>query len=61
VDATEFLDINVQQFAGASSLVALHRLKAKPAELAHPNPSQDPRDSRDRHSQRLSDFDPGHP
>jgi hypothetical protein len=61
MDATELLDVDVDQFAGASSLVALRRLQAEPAELPHPDAGQDPRHGRQRHLERLSDLRPGHP
>ena len=61
LDPPELLDVDVDQLAGASSFVALRGLQPEPAELSHPDPGQDPRHSRKRHLERLSDLSPGHP
>src|SRR5215217_4988842 len=55
-DAPEFLDVDVDQLARSGALVALDRLQAEAAELAHPDPGQDPRDRRQRHRQRFGDL-----
>jgi hypothetical protein len=60
LDASELLDVDVDQLTGASSFVALPRLEAEPAELAHPDSGQDPRDGRARHAEALGDFGAGH-
>ena len=41
-DAPEFLDVDVDQLARSGALVALDRLESEAAELAHPDPGQDP-------------------
>src|SRR5215207_8870255 len=41
-DPAELLDVNVDQLAWAGTLVASGRLHPEPAELAHPDPSEDP-------------------
>ena len=61
LDPSELLDVDVQELAGTLALVALRGLQAEPAELAHPDPSQDPRHGRERHIERLSDLRAGHP
>jgi hypothetical protein len=42
VDPAELLHVDVDQLAGPLALVTLWRLEPDPAELAHPNPRQDP-------------------
>src|SRR4051812_12034418 len=61
VDAAELLDVDVNQLAGPGSLVAHRGLQAEPAELAHPDSGEDPRDRRQRHSQTLGDLRTGQP
>src|SRR4051812_13410572 len=61
LDASELLDIDVDQLAWPGSLVALGGLQAQPAELAHPDRGQDPRDRRERHAQRVGDLGAGQP
>src|SRR5215213_9987858 len=61
LDATELLDVNMDQLAGTFALVALSGLQAKPAELAHPDPRQDARHRRKRHVEHLGDFGARHP
>jgi hypothetical protein len=56
VNTTELLDVDVDQLAGTLPLVAARRFEPKPAELAHPDPRQDPRDRRDSHPKNLSDL-----
>jgi hypothetical protein len=46
----------VDQLAGSGALVALGGLQSDPAELAHPDRREDPRDRRERHSQQLGDL-----
>jgi hypothetical protein len=60
-DASELLDVDVEQLAWASSLVVLCGLHAEPAELAHPDPGQDPGHGQERHVERLGDLRTGHP
>jgi hypothetical protein len=62
VDATELLDVDVQQLAGVAALVAVGRLKrVKSAELAQADALEDRRDGRQRHAQALGDLARGHP
>jgi hypothetical protein len=56
LDAPELLDVDVDQLSGTLTLIALRRLQAQPAELAHPDPREDARDRRGRHPQRLGDL-----
>ena len=51
LDASELLDVDVDQLTGTSSLIALRGFQPEPAELAHPDPGQDPRHGRERHIQ----------
>jgi hypothetical protein len=44
LDAPKLLDVDVDQLARALAFVALGRLEPEAAELAHPDPGQDPRD-----------------
>ena len=41
-DPTELLDVDVQELARPRALVPERLLEAKPSELAHPDPGQDP-------------------
>jgi hypothetical protein len=59
VDASELLDVDVDELAGSSALVALRGLQAEPAELAHPDPRQDARDRRERHPEQFGDLGAG--
>jgi hypothetical protein len=61
VDASELLDVDMDQFAGALSLIAVRRLHSEPAELAHPDPREDPRDRRERPIEQLGDLRPRKP
>jgi hypothetical protein len=61
VDPSELLDVDIEQLAWASSLVALGGLEAQPAELAHPDPGQDARHRLEGHAQALGDLRAGHP
>src|SRR4051812_24880483 len=61
LDAAEFLDVDVDQLAGAFALIALRWLQAEPAELAHPDPGQDARDRRERPIEDLGDLGAGEP
>ena len=56
LDAPEFLDVDVDQLARPLALIAHCRLEAEPAELAHPDPGQDPRHRRERHVEGLGDL-----
>jgi hypothetical protein len=58
-DTAKLLDVDVDQLAWTSSLVALSGLEAKAPELAHPDPEQDPRDGRQRHPEHLGDLRSG--
>src|SRR6266849_7855764 len=61
-DPAELLDIDVDELASTLFLVAVRRLEwLQPPELAQPDPGQDPRDRRGRHSQRLGDLVTGQP
>jgi hypothetical protein len=51
----------MDQLAGQRALVALGGLEAEPAELAHPDPLQDPRDRRARHVEQVSELRGGEP
>jgi hypothetical protein len=42
MNASELLDVDMDQLAGSIALVALRRLLPKSTELAHPDPGQDP-------------------
>src|SRR3954453_21599941 len=59
VDASELLDVDVEQLARPGALVALGGLQPEASELAHPDPRQDPRHGRQRHSEQLSDLGAG--
>jgi hypothetical protein len=59
--STELLDVDVDQLTRPAPFVALCGLQADAAELAHPNPGQDPRHGRERHAQRLGDLCASHP
>ena len=61
LDPSELLDVDVDQLTGTSSLVALRWLQTEPAELAHPDPGQDPGHGRQRHIQSRGDLHGGHP
>jgi hypothetical protein len=56
LDAAELLDIDVHELAGSGALVANGLLESDPAEPAHADPGQDPRDRRERHPQCLGDL-----
>src|SRR5439155_23336489 len=55
-DSAELLDVNVDELARPRALVADGLLEPEPAELAHPDPGQDPRHRRERHPERLRDL-----
>jgi hypothetical protein len=52
----KFLDVDVDQLARALALIALGGLEPQPAQAAHANPGQDPRDRRGCHPQQLGDL-----
>jgi hypothetical protein len=56
VDAAELLDVDVDQLAGDRAFVAVGGLEPEAAELAHPDPDQDPRDRRQRPVEDLGDL-----
>ena len=61
-DHAEPLDVDVDQLARACALVAICRLgRFEPAELAQPDPPQDRRDGRERHTETDRDLRSGHP
>ena len=61
-DPAELLDIDVDELASTLFLVTVRQLEwLQPPVLAQPDPGQDPRDRRGRHSQRLGDLGTGHP
>jgi hypothetical protein len=55
-DAAELLDVDMDQLARPLALVALDGFQAETAELAHPDPLQDPADRRDRQAQQLREL-----
>jgi len=61
VDASELLDVDVDQLARTLALIANSGPQAQPTELAHPDPGQDPRDGRHSHVQALGDLSASHP
>jgi hypothetical protein len=61
-DPPELFDVDVQQLAGMSALIAVGRLgRLKPAELAQADAPQHGRDRRQRHVQTPGNLGPGHP
>jgi hypothetical protein len=56
MDASELLDIDVDQFARDLALIALGGLQSEPAQLAHADPREDPRGRRDRPIEDLGDL-----
>ena len=57
VDPSQLLDIDVDELAWVSSLVAVGRLgRVKPTELAQPHPAKHRRHRRERHVKRLADL-----
>src|SRR5918994_1789406 len=56
LDAAKPLDVDVDQLAGAGTLVAAGGLEAETAELAHPDAREDARDRRERHAEQLGDL-----
>src|SRR5947209_4029537 len=61
VNPAELLDVDVDQLSGTLTLVAPGRLHPEPAELAHPDPREDPRDGRESHPKGLRDLRAGEP
>ena len=61
LDPAEFLDVDVDQLTRTSSLVALGWLQPDASELAHPDPSEDPRHGRDRPAEHFGDLWAGEP
>src|SRR4051794_7731203 len=61
LDPPELLDVDMDELAWALALVALGGLEAEAAQLAHPDPRQDPGNGRRRHLQDLGDLGAGHP
>jgi hypothetical protein len=59
MDASELLDVDVDQLARPLSLIALRGLQPEPSQLAHPDPGQDPRHGRDSHPEQLGDLGAG--
>src|SRR5512133_417837 len=59
LDPPQLLDVEMDELAGTLALVAARRLEPEPAELAHPDPGQDPRDGRQRHPEQLGQLGPG--
>src|SRR5438105_3041360 len=57
--ATELFAVAMEQLAWPPAFVTDGRLKPEPAEPAHPDPGQDPRDRRERHPERLGDLSCG--
>src|SRR6266566_5266565 len=55
-DPAEPLDVDVDELARSRALVADRPLEPETAESAQTGPSQDPRDRRERHPQRLRDL-----
>jgi hypothetical protein len=61
-DPPELLDVDVDELAGALSLVAVRRLgRLESREPSEADPPQPPRDGRERHLQALGDLGGGHP
>jgi hypothetical protein len=48
LDASELLDVDVDQLARPLALIALRGLHPQPAQPTHPDPGQDPRHRQDR-------------
>src|ERR1019366_8539356 len=61
LDPSQPLDVDVDQLTRPLALVADRWLKAEASELAHSDPVQDPRDSRERHVEHLGDLRTGEP
>jgi hypothetical protein len=62
VDSTELLDVDVDQLAGALSLVAIRRFgRLEPAALPKADPQEHGRDGRKCHPEYLSDLRRGKP
>jgi hypothetical protein len=55
-DPPQLLDIDVEQLAGTAALIAPRRLEPEAAELAQPDPGQDPGHRRLWHPQQLRDL-----
>ncbi len=49
LDPAELFDVDVDELAGPSPLIALRGLLAEPAQLAHRDPGEDSRHRRQRH------------
>src|ERR1700733_8288108 len=60
-DPTGLLDVDVDQLARPLALIAPSRFETEPAELAHPDPGQDPGHGRERHPEALGDLRAGEP
>src|ERR1700740_2555498 len=56
LDASQLLDVDVDQLAGALALVAPCGLEPQSSELAHPDPGKDSRDRGERHPEDLGDL-----
>src|SRR4051812_13145264 len=61
VDASELLDVDVDELTRALALVALGRHQAQAPELAHATPLEHRGDGRKRHSEQLGELGPGEP
>jgi hypothetical protein len=60
-DAAEFLDVDVNELARPSTLIAIRRLwRLKPRKLAQPDPRQHRRNRRGRHLEHHRDLPAGH-
>ncbi len=57
----EAFDVDVDQLTWPPAFVANGWLEAESAELAHPDPGQDPRHGRERHVEHLGDLRAGEP
>src|SRR5581483_4357279 len=58
-DPAELLNVDVDRLTRPFSLIAPRGLEAEPAELAHPDPSEDPGDRREGPAEELGDLRAG--
>jgi hypothetical protein len=56
LDPAELLDVDVHELPRPCALVAAGGLEPQPAELAEPDPGQDPRHGGERHPEQLGDL-----
>jgi hypothetical protein len=61
LDATELLDVDMDQLTRHLAFVAHSGLEPETTELAHPDLRQDPRDRRECHPKHLADLRASHP